>query len=255
MEEHYRGTLIIYAIIEFQKNNNNNLLKNVKIINDNPINNYIIAEFEIKKDKETIRIINSYEEARRQYNWIDKEQKHNEEEIKDNCAITINDEKIPFSYKHRFNKKSKYLIKYTFKSPITNINFLFFDCKNLVNINLSNFNIQNVSNMESFLGGCSSLININLSNFNTQNVFEMTGMFAGCSLLKNLNLSNFNTRNVTHMARMFAGCTSLSKIDLSNFNTQKDIDIQYMFMGCNCLKKEDIITNNKDILNEFMKGY
>ena len=58
-----KGTLIIYAIIEFEKINNNILIinKEGKII-ENEINNYIIAEFDIKKDNKIIRIINSYEQ-------------------------------------------------------------------------------------------------------------------------------------------------------------------------------------------------
>ena len=64
--------------------------------------------------------------------------------------------------------------------------------------------------------GCSSLINIDLSNFNTNNVTNMNRMFFGCSSLKNIDLSNFNTNNVTHMFGMFAGCSSLNNINLSN---------------------------------------
>ena len=36
--------------------------------------------------------------------------------------------------------------------------------------------------------GCISLTNINLSNFNTQNVTNMSGMFDGCSSLKKQNV-------------------------------------------------------------------
>ena len=39
---------------------------------------------------------------------------------------------------------------------------------------------------------CYSLKNLNLSNFNTQNVTNMIGMFNYYYSLKNLNLSNFN---------------------------------------------------------------
>ena len=35
---------------------------------------------------------------------------------------------------------------------------------------------------------CDSLTNINLSNFNIQNVSEMDGMFEGCNLLNKQNL-------------------------------------------------------------------
>jgi len=39
-----------------------------------------------------------------------------------------------------------------------------------------------------------SLKELNLSNFNTNNVINMGGMFEGCHKLKELNLSNFNTK-------------------------------------------------------------
>ena len=38
--------------------------------------------------------------------------------------------------------------------------------------------------------GCSKLININLSNFNTQNVTDMNGMLHWCSSLINIILYN-----------------------------------------------------------------
>ena len=57
--------------------------------------------------------------------------------------------------------------------------------------------------------GCSSLTNIDLSNFNTNNVTYMNGMFGECTSLTNINLSNFNTNNVTDMNGMFYGCKKL----------------------------------------------
>ena len=47
--------------------------------------------------------------------------------------------------------------------------------------------------------GCSSLKELNLSNFNTNNVTDMSWMFFKCSSLKELNISNFNTNNVTNI--------------------------------------------------------
>ena len=40
--------------------------------------------------------------------------------------------------------------------------------------------------------GCSSLKELNLNNFNTNNVKDMSGMFYYCSSLKKLNINNFN---------------------------------------------------------------
>ena len=135
----------------------------------------------------------------------------NEKEIKEKCIIKINNKIIPFTYYNRFNKKGKYKIEYLFKEILTKTDYLFYKCDELENINLSNFNTQNVINMNSMFYGCESLTNINLYNFNTQIVTNMVSMFSGCSSLTNINLYNFNTQNVTNMYNMFYGCNSLTK--------------------------------------------
>ena len=63
---------------------------------------------------------------------------------------------------------------------------------------------------------CPSLKELNLSNFNTNNVTNLSGMFYGCSSLKELNLSNFNTNNVTYMEYMFSKCSDELKLKLRN---------------------------------------
>ena len=55
--------------------------------------------------------------------------------------------------------------------------------------------------------GCLSLKELDLSNFNTNNVTNMNSMLRDCSLLKDLNLSNFNFNNVNNMNYMFSGCS------------------------------------------------
>ena len=40
---------------------------------------------------------------------------------------------------------------------------------------------------------CSSLNELNITNFNTNNVTDMDYMFSGCKSLKELYLTNFNT--------------------------------------------------------------
>ena len=44
---------------------------------------------------------------------------------------------------------------------------MFFDCNSLTSLNLSNFNTQNVTDMNYMLSNCNSLTSLNLSNFNT----------------------------------------------------------------------------------------
>ena len=62
--------------------------------------------------------------------------------------------------------------------------------------------------MDYMFYGCSSLKELNLNNFNTNNVTNMGYMFCKCSSLKQLNLNNLNTNNVTYMGYMFSGCSN-----------------------------------------------
>jgi len=173
-------------------NQNNNIKNNIQIIEkQNNKNNYIIAEIEIKEEyiNRDIRIINSYEQCNKEQKWLKyKEENENEKEIKENCEIKINNKIIVFSYFYRFNKKGKYFIEYSFKNILSKTNYMFYDCFSLTNINLSNFNTQNVTNMSFMFYNCISLRNINLSNFNTQNVTNMSCMFKYCKSLKIKNV-------------------------------------------------------------------
>ena len=227
-------------------------------------NNYIISEIFIKYDdiNKKIRIINSYEEYIR--NKIkenpDLSQKYlpngkfnkdlmNEEEIK-NCEIKINNKLIPFNYFYKFEKNGKYEIKYSFKKCIVKTLYLFDGCKSITNINLSNFNTQNITNIEGMFSGCESLKNIDFSNFNTKKVTNMKNMFYGCASLKNIDLSNFNTQNVTNMEYLFGGCESLTNIDLYNFNTQNVTNMNCMFFCCTSLTNIDISNfNTQNVTN------
>ena len=60
--------------------------------------------------------------------------------------------------------------------------------------------------MNNMFCGCCQLKELDLSNFNTNNVTDMSWMFYSCRSLKELNLFNFNTNNVTDMREMFDCC-------------------------------------------------
>ena len=130
------------------------------------IKNEIILEINIRENNSKERIINSFENTKREnpyLNWnkID-ETKENEEEIKD-CEIYINDKKIDFTYDYIFKNKGKYIIKYIFKKLLNSSNYMFYNCNSLLSIDLSNFNTQNVTNMDSMFYKCNSLSSIDLS--------------------------------------------------------------------------------------------
>jgi len=254
----YDNYQILYNINEF-------INFNIKIINDikeiiedkdiknkckkifnisekmNKSGNYILSEINIEEDNinKDVRIINSFEQTKREFKWGDNENDNefkNENEIKENCEIEIDNKIIPFSYFYKFNKKGKHIIKYTFMKNLSKADYLFYGCKSLSNINLSNINTENVTNMKNMFGECKSLKHIDLLKLNTQNVINMSDMFSGCISLNNIDLSNFNTEKVSNMSYMFHECKSLIDINLSNFNIKNVIKINEMFSGCSSLK-------------------
>ena len=207
-----------------------------------------IEEKDINQD---IRIINSYEEYMTKY-YPDEllDQHHiNEEEIKQ-CQIKINNMQIPFSYFYKFPQIGKYNIKYTFINNLKKVNYMFSECSNIINIDLSKFNTKEVDDMSCMFANCCSLQNINLSNINTDNVIDMGCMFYDCNNLTNIDLSSFNTKNVKNMGCLFKGCSSLARIDLSNFNTDNLIDMSCMFKGCTSLTEINLSNfNTRNVIN------
>ena len=216
-------------IILNKKRKRNKKEKNIK--EKENLDNIIIGNIKIEKGQLRNRIINSYDNVKREKsNIIDYESKNNEKEIK-NCEIYINNQKITFTYFYDFPKAGNYIIKYKFKNLLKETNFMFSDCNSLSSLDLSNFNTQNVTNMLGMFYNCRSLTSLNLSNCNTQNVNNMMSMFQNCESLISLDLSNFNTQSVTTMENMFCNCESLTSLNLSNFNTQKVTNMMRMF--CN----------------------
>ena len=132
------------------------------ILNEMKYKNIIIGEIYINKEdiNKDIQIINSFENDKRKWNWKDREDDYkyeNEKEIKENIVIKINGKIIEFTYFYKFKEEGKYTIEYLFKNNLTKTDYMFYHCELLTNLNLSNFNTQNVTNMSYIFVGCQSL--------------------------------------------------------------------------------------------------
>jgi len=68
------------------------------------------------------------------------------------------------------------------------MSYLFFADSNLKNIDLSSFDVSEVTDM-SYMFYATSLESINLSGWNASKCTNMKGMFLNCSELKNADLS------------------------------------------------------------------
>ena len=70
---------------------------------------------------------------------------------------------------------------------------------------------------------CYDIIEIDFSNFDTSEVTDMPWMFYDCTSLKSLDLSNFDTSKLNSVQEMFKGCKNLEYINMKNFNTKNSL--------------------------------
>ena len=159
-------------------------------------------------------------------------------------AVNIEDEESDYEIKLWLDPSDKTTYYYAETEKVylnTDSSKMFFSeygtqkIKNILDLDLSNFDTSKVTNMEIMFHGMSSLTSLNLSNFDTSKVTNMYSMFYGMSSLTALNLSSFDTSQVTYMHFMFYGMSSLTSLDLSNFDTSKVINMGSMFYGMSSL--------------------
>jgi surface protein len=202
--------------------------------------NFIIGTILIPKNLVgyDIRIINSHEEVARDpddwdpyINVLFK----NEEQIKDS-KITVNDEKINFSYFYKFPKEGSYTIKIEFNQALKSGANLFESCNHYTSLDLTNFDSSElVSTFRMFMYN-DKLETIDLTNFNTKNVISMTDMFSFCTELNSLDLSSFDTSKVEDMDGLFSYCYKITSLDLSNFDISNlKQGLNYVFAYCSSL--------------------
>ena len=207
------------------------------------------------------------------------------DEYKDEIKLNIilpnkkRKENLPFS--NNFKPESKdynqngnciYIVEVEFPKPIINCGYMFYDCNNIIEVDLSNFDTSNITNMNDMFSYCinvrkikfpsnanksniiekvtnmnymfnycKNLEEIDLSIFKTENVTSMGGMFQNCEKLEKINLENFNTKNVVQLGCMFNDCYNLKEITFSqDFTISKALFIPWMFYGCESLKKLDL---------------
>ena len=146
-----------------------------------------------------------------------------------------------YSFYFNFRFAGIYLIKIAFKKPISSCAGMFYECKNIFDIDLSNFDCSKVISCESMFFECDHLIKINLGKLNFSLVKNFRLMFAGCRNLLDLDVTNFSTRQSNSFQGMFCDCNKLKYIDVSRFDAFRCQNINGMFENCCEINEIDMI--------------
>ena len=165
---------IIYFIINYQPNENNN--EKVKILDK--------VFIEKNKNKSKILYKNKLYELKEYFEDIDRNYNH-KDSIKFKLIFVHNiidlsyafyncDSLISLSDNNEINQNISYLQFF-----IINASYMFYNCKSLISIpDISNWNTSKVNNMSYMLFGCNSLISLpDISTLDLSNINNMKNMF------------------------------------------------------------------------------
>ena len=116
----------------------------------------------------------------------------------------------------------------------------FFECNNLLSVNLSNLDTSKTTSLGYAFSRCKSLTEIDLSALDTRSVKSFADVFQDCSSLRSVNLTGWDTSSGKDFRQMFYRCSSLKEVDISSFETSASTSFEQMFYGCSSLRSLDL---------------
>ena len=109
---------------------------------------------------------------------------------------------------------------------------LFASFTGLTEIEFNDITTVRVTDMSYMFQNCKTLPQIDLSTFNTKNVVNMSYMFSGCTYLEEIDLRPLNLYSCTNIRNILEKCTMLNEITFFNQAPRQAFTGQEMFSGC-----------------------
>ena len=209
--------LIYFVFAEKLNNNNRNLnnLNNIKLK---------ILDDDDSEDFKCLKFFSGNQYPSSVY--LDDEKK----DLQDGDCIFINKDNI----------KEIYIVILEWNKTINSLERFFNNLKNIVEIDLSEFDASEVTSMSSMFYGCNNLKNIKFGNINTSSLTDMSEMFSYCNSLYSIDLSNFDTSKVNSIYQMFYSCYNLFSLNITNMNTSLVTNMDYLFFDLRLLMEIDL---------------
>ena len=158
---------------------------------------------------------------------------------KDNIRLIINGKQSKLVSEYHL-KEGENNIQIIIDNKLTNLEYMFSECKSLNNIEeLKYLNTMEVNNFQYMFQGCSSISDIKaLENWNVSKGNNFSFMFSGCTSMSDINiLKKWDVSNGSNFHGLFYGCTSISDINaLEKWNVSNGNDFSYIFSGCKSLR-------------------
>ena len=140
-------------------------------------------------------------------------------------------------------------------SKTTSLGYAFSRCKSLTEIDLSALDTSSVGSFADVFQDCSALQNVNISGWDTSSGKDFSQMFYCCASLEAIDISSLKTGNATSLKQMFYGCSALRSLDLSHFDTRKVTTFESMFYNCASLSTLDVSMFSADAATDLSQVF
>ena len=130
---------------------------------------------------------------------------------------------------HMEIKESYSKIKLMWNNKFDSTKGMFYNCVDITEIDMIQFDTSSVTDMSYMFALCQSLKFLKVDNLNTEKVETFENMFYNCKGLTSLNLESFRNPSATTIYRMFYGCENLEYINIKNFDEKDNMNIDEMF--------------------------
>lgn len=146
-------------------------------------------------------------------------------------------------------------------SNVTHMGFMFNHCVSLDGLDVSKWDVSSVTNMKCLFqqkdyGAASSFTALDVTNWDVSKVTDMGWMFYGCYLLTSLDLSGWDVSNVTSFDHMFSHDRALIVSGTENWDVSKATTMRAMFHSLKNTSYDvsgwDV--SNCEVLNQLFEG-
>ena len=157
--------------------------------------------------------------------------------------VQLNDNSTNISYQYDLNcsENQTNTFKITFNKTLNSTSQMFSGCDKIIEIDFSNFDSSNITEMNDMFLNCSSLISLDLSNLNIAGNKINASIFRGCERLEYINLKNLELIDSNFFP--FSSLPNNSIICFDN-DVHINLTLNNITMKVNCIKND---TSNDNI--------
>ena len=125
-------------------------------------------------------------------------------------------------------------------APTGSLQNAFSSRADITKIYSNDWDMSDVTNLQSFVGGCYNLVELDTSGWDTSSVTSLASFSFSCLVLQALATANWNTSSVTDLSAFATGCSNIVELDVSAWDVSKVTNCASFVKDCVLLTSLDL---------------